>query len=197
MSKIGYARVSTRDQKLDLQTDALKKAGCEKIFSDTGISGAKASRPGLDDCLDYMRQGDTLVVWKLDRLGRSTKNLLTLISDIEARGIGFQSVTEALDTSTPQGRLFFTIASAFTQMERELIQERVMEGLKAARARGRLGGRRKRLTPSQEAKIRTLYDKQELKITEIAELFNISRATVYRALDNTATRTQREEAPTN
>ena len=140
--KIGYCRVSSNDQTLNLQKDALKKAGCEKIFSDT-VSGAKESRPGLAQCLDQLRKGDTLVVWRLDRLGRSLKHLLTLVEDFSTRGIGFVSLTEAIDTTTSGGKLVFSIFGAIAEFERQIIRERTNAGLAAARGRGRKGGRKK------------------------------------------------------
>lgn len=139
--KIGYARVSTQDQTLDLQIDALNNATCDRILSDT-ISGVNSSKPGLDQALQILREGDTLVVWKLDRLGRNTKGLLTLVEDFKRRNIQFESLTDKIDTSTPMGQFCFTVLAGMAQMERELIRERTMAGLLAARARGRLGGRR-------------------------------------------------------
>ncbi|WP_393964363.1 recombinase family protein [Exiguobacterium sp. S22-S28] len=139
MSKIGYARVSTSDQNLDLQLDELEKAGCTKIFQEKASSVKK--RPELEKYLDYLREGDTLVVWKLDRLGRTTKKLLELIDDLRDRGINLQILTLGVDTSTAAGRLFFTMMAGLAEMERELIRERTKAGLQAARSRGRLGGR--------------------------------------------------------
>lgn len=138
--KIGYARVSTSDQTLDLQEDALKKAGCERIFTDKA-SGAKTERPGLDQAIKFVRKDDILVVWKLDRLGRSLRHLIDVVAELSSREIGFQSLTEALDTTTPGGRLLFHIMGALAQFERDIIRERTMAGLLAGRARGRLGGR--------------------------------------------------------
>ena len=135
---IGYARVSTLDQNLDLQVDALRKAGCEKIFAETG-SGAKSDRPELSEALAFARQKDTVVVWKLDRLGRSLKHLIDTVNDLHKRGIGFRSLQEHLDTTTPSGKLFFHIFGALAEFERDLIRERTNAGLVAARARGRLG----------------------------------------------------------
>ena len=129
--KIGYARVSTREQNLDLQTDALRKAGCTRIFEET-MSGAKRERPQLNSALDYLRAGDTLVVWKLDRLGRSVKDLVELVGELEKRGVHFQSVTDNIDTSTPAGRFFFHVMASLAQMERELLVERTRAGLEAA-----------------------------------------------------------------
>src|SRR5829696_3337023 len=137
---VGYARVSTFDQNLDLQKDALKRAGCEKIFTDT-MSGAKAERPGLVQALTFTRTGDVLVVWKLDRLGRSLKNLIDVVTKLETLGIGFRSITESIDTTTSGGKLIFHIFGALAEFERDLIRERTQAGLTAARARGRKGGR--------------------------------------------------------
>jgi len=139
---IGYARVSTQDQTLDLQTDALKRDGCEKIFPDM-TSGAKSERPGLQDAMDHLRPGDTLVVWRLDRLGRTLKHLIATITDLNEKGIGFKSLQENMDTTTSGGKLIFHIFGALAEFEREVIRERTNAGLHAARARGRLGGRPK------------------------------------------------------
>ena len=138
--KIGYARVSTDDQKMDLQRDALTAAGCEKVFTDTA-SGAKAERPGLADALAFARKGDSLVVWRLDRLGRSLPELVKIVGELEAAGVGFESTTERIETSTAAGRLVFHVFAALAEFERRLIVERTMAGLAAARARGRKGGR--------------------------------------------------------
>src|SRR5437868_15191816 len=139
---IGYARVSTTDQTLDLQKDALEKIGCSKIFTDTA-SGAKAERKGLEEALDYVREGDTLVVWRLDRLGRSLKHLIETITTLNNRNIGFKSITENIDTTTSGGKLIFHIFGALAEFERDIIRERTKAGLAAARARGRTGGRPK------------------------------------------------------
>ena len=145
---IGYARVSTYEQTLNLQRDALDKAGCNKIFTDTA-SGIKAERKGLDEALGYVRKGDTLVVWRLDRLGRSLPHLITTMTDLEERGIGFKSLTENIDTTTRGGKLIFHIFGALVEFERNLIKERTRAGLTAARARGKKGGRPKALTARQ------------------------------------------------
>lgn len=146
--KTGYMRVSTQDQELAPQADALSRAGCERIFRDVA-SGKDAERSGLQECLSYLRPGDQLVVWKLDRLGRSLKDLIALMSELEARQVQFSSLTEGIDTATPGGRFFFHVLGAFAQMERELIRERTRAGLAAARARGRQGGRPRKLTRQQ------------------------------------------------
>src|SRR6185312_4159267 len=154
---IGYARVSTGEQTLDLQLDALQKAGCGKIYQETA-SGAKAERPVLADVLGYLRSGDTLVVWRLDRLGRSLKHLIETVSQLAERGIGFKSLTEQIDTTTPGGKLIFHVFGALAEFERDLIRERTQTGLAAVRARGRLGGRPKKLTEGKQRELaRALY----------------------------------------
>src|SRR5947209_7135886 len=158
--QIGYARVSTTEQTLDLQLDALKKAGCSKIFTDTA-SGAKTERKGLDEALAYVRSGDTLVVWRLDRLGRSLKHLIEVVTDLEKRGIGFKSLTENIDTTTSGGKLIFHIFGALAEFERNLIRERTQAGLIAARARGRKGGRPKSLTGKKLAMLQELYHSKQ------------------------------------
>lgn len=150
---IGYARISTLDQNLDLQLDALKAAGCEVIFQDEGISGAKVKRPGLEGALKRLNQDDVLVVWKLDRLGRSMRHLIELTTMLEAEGIGFRSLSDAIDTSTPGGKLYFHLMGAFAEFERNLISERTKAGMAAARARGAKIGRPRKLTPAQEAEL--------------------------------------------
>ena len=177
---IGYARVSTHDQTLNLQRDALEKAGCNKIFTDTA-SGAKAERKGLDEALDYVRKGDILVVWRLDRLGRSLPHLITTMTALEERGIGFKSLTENIDTTTSGGKLIFHIFGALAEFERNLIRERTNAGLIAARARGRRGGRPKALTPKQRSIALDLYEKRH-PIVDICRTLKISKATLYRAL---------------
>src|SRR5438874_8620426 len=179
---IGYARVSTQDQTLDLQQDALEKIGCAKIFTDT-ISGASTQRLGLDEALEYVREGDTLVVWKLDRLGRSLKHLIETITKLNNRKIGFRSITENIDTTTSGGKLIFHIFGALAEFERDIIRERTNAGLQAARARGRLGGRPKAQTinnPKKVAMAQSLYDNKDNTIDEICKTLNISRATLYR-----------------
>jgi DNA invertase Pin-like site-specific DNA recombinase len=176
---IGYARVSTTDQTLDLQKDALEKAGCNRIFTDTA-SGAKAERTGLDEALNYVRAGDTLVVWRLDRLGRSLPHLIETITSLNNRGIGFKSITEAIDTTTSGGKLIFHIFGALAEFERDIIRERTQAGLTAARARGRLGGRPKVLTDKKALHVKALYDNKNNTVDEICRTLNISRATLYR-----------------
>jgi DNA invertase Pin-like site-specific DNA recombinase len=176
---IGYARVSTSDQTLDLQKDALEKAGCDKIFADTA-SGAKAERIGLDEAINYVRAGDTLVVWRLDRLGRSLKHLIETITGLNNRHIGFRSITEAIDTTTSGGKLVFHIFGALAEFERDIIRERTQAGLTAARARGRKGGRPKSLTQKKAQMAEALYKDKNNTIDEICRTLNISRATLYR-----------------
>jgi DNA invertase Pin-like site-specific DNA recombinase len=178
---IGYARVSTTDQTLDLQEDALEKGGCSRIFTDTA-SGAKAERTGLDEALSHLREGDTLVVWRLDRLGRSLRHLIETITKLANRGIGFKSITEAIDTTTSGGKLIFHIFGALAEFERDIIRERTQAGLTAARARGRNGGRPKALTPKKAQQLLTLYNDKTNTIDEICRTLNISRATLYRYL---------------
>lgn len=175
---VGYARVSTSDQSLALQEDALRAVGCERIFSET-ISTAKETRKGLQEALDYARSGDVLVVWRLDRLGRSLKELLEIINNLERRGVGFRSLTESLDTTTAGGKLLFAIFGGLAEFERNLIRERTRAGLDAARARGRRGGRPKALTPAKVALARKLYDSKEHSIREICELVGVSKPCLY------------------
>jgi DNA invertase Pin-like site-specific DNA recombinase len=179
---IGYARVSTGEQTLDLQLDALQKAGCGKIYQETA-SGAKAERPVLADVLGYLRKGDTLVAWRLDRLGRSLKHLIEVVAALAERGIGFKSLTEQIDTTTPGGKLIFHVFGALAEFERDLIRERTHAGLAVARARGRLGGRPRKLAdPKQLELARTLYAGGETDIDTICAPLGISRATLYRYL---------------
>lgn len=178
---IGYARISTTDQNLDLQQDALNKAGCEKIYSDT-ISGAKANRPGLDECLSYARQGDTIVVWKLDRLGRSLKNLIEVVQKLDERGVGFKSLQEQIDTTTSGGKLVFHVFGALAEFERDLIRERTNAGLAAARARGRQGGRPALLSEKQRQMALSLHADPNVSIGDICKTLKVSRTTLYRAL---------------
>lgn len=179
---IGYARVSTQDQTLNLQTDALTKAGCTKIFTDTA-SGAKAERKGLAEALDYIRVGDTLVVWRLDRLGRSLKHLIETITNLNNRKIGFKSITENIDATTSGGKLIFHIFGALAEFERDIIRERTNAGLQAARARGRKGGRPKALTGKKVAMAQELYNNKQNSIADICKSLNISRATLYRYIN--------------
>ena len=175
---IGYARISTDDQNLALQHDALTAAGCEKIYEDR-ISGARAERPGLALALEVARAGDTLIVWRLDRLGRSLKDLIALAERLEQRKVGLKSLKEALDTTSSGGRLIFHMFGALAEFERDLIRERTQAGLSAARARGRLGGRPKLLTPEKRRLAVQLYRAKEHSIAEICRLMGISKPTLY------------------
>lgn len=181
MTSIGYARVSTSDQSLDGQTDALTKAGCARIFTEQ-VSGTRDDRPQLAHALDYVREGDTFVVTRLDRMGRSIKHLLATVDDLGSRGVQFQSLTEGLDTTTPAGRLLFMIVGAIAEFERSVIVERTHAGLTAARARGRVGGRPTTATPEKVARARALLDQGHLTADEVARAVGTSRATLYRWL---------------
>jgi DNA invertase Pin-like site-specific DNA recombinase len=181
---IGYARVSTHEQTLNLQQDALTKAGCTKIFTDTA-SGTKTERKGLDEALHYVRKGDILVVWRLDRLGRSLPHLISTMTDLEERGIGFKSLTENIDTTTSGGKLIFHIFGALAEFERNLIRERTQAGLTAARARGRIGGRPKSLTPEQRRIAQALYDDPTNSIADICRTLKIAKTTLYRNIGTT------------
>jgi DNA invertase Pin-like site-specific DNA recombinase len=177
--KIGYARVSTDDQNLDLQRDALTAIGCERLFTDTA-SGAKAERPGLLEALRFARAGDVLIVWRLDRLGRSLPELVRIVSELEAAGIGFESLTERIDTSSAAGELIFHIFGSMAQFERRLMIERTRAGLAAARARGRKGGRRG-VPPETISAIRALSQTNRAP-TDICKVLKISRSTFYKYL---------------
>ncbi len=176
---IGYARVSTQDQNLDLQNDALKAAGCENIYTDK-MSGAKTERPGLEKILGIMRKGDTLVVWKLDRLGRSLTHLIQVMNILDERGIYFKSVQESLDTSTPGGKLIFHVFGALAEFERDIIRERTLAGLAAARARGRVGGRPRKLSKEQVEMAKKLIGDPTIPVAEICKTLGVSKATLYR-----------------
>lgn len=175
--KIGYARVSTDDQRMDLQRDALTAVGCEKVFTDTA-SGAKAARPGLAEALAFARKGDVLVVWRLDRLGRSLPELVKVVGDLEAAGVGFESVTERIETSSAAGRLVFHVFAALAEFERRLIVERTHAGLEAARARGRKGGR-PALPPEKVAAIQAMAAGNR-SVSEICKALKIGRSTLYK-----------------
>lgn len=177
---IGYARVSTQDQNLDLQHEALNAIGCERIFEDK-ISGTRAERPGLAKALEMLRQGDTLVVWKLDRLGRSVKHLVDLVSTLHTQAIHFKSLTDAIDTSTPSGRFFFHVMASLAEMERELIVERTRAGLEIARQLGRKGGRRPKMTDSKLSSAQKLLASGSPP-KEVARNLGISVPTLYRWL---------------
>lgn len=175
---IGYARVSTDDQNLNLQRDALQQAGCSRIYEDR-LSGAKVARPGLEKALEMARVGDVLVVWRLDRLGRSLKDLIGMVETLSERGIELHSLTEALATTSSSGKLIFHLFGALAEFERNLIRERTQAGLKAARARGRKGGRPKALEPAKRQLALKLYDERQHTIEEICRMMGISKPTLY------------------
>jgi len=179
--RIGYARVSTRDQNLDLQIDALKAAGCERIYQDVA-SGANTARPALDELLGQLRAGDVLVIWKLDRIGRSLKHLVELVGDLVKRKVGLLSLNDPIDTTSAQGRFVFNLFASLAEFERELIRERTNAGLEAARARGRVGGRPKGLSPKAESTAlaaETLYRERKLSVAAIAQRLHITKSTLY------------------
>lgn len=179
--KIGYARVSTRDQNLDLQLDALKRAGCERIYQDVA-SGSKTARPALDELLGQLRAGDVLVIWKLDRMGRSLKHLVELVGNLIERKVGLLSLNDPIDTTSAQGRLVFNLFASLAEFERELIRERTQAGLSAARARGRVGGRPKGLSPQAQATAmaaETLYRERRMGVAAIAQKLHVSKSTLY------------------
>jgi DNA invertase Pin-like site-specific DNA recombinase len=178
---IGYARVSTADQKLDLQNDALTKAECERIFTDTA-GGASAERAGLEQALAFTRKGDTLVVWKLDRLGRSLRHLVETLATLRDRGVGFRSLQESIDTTTSGGKLVFHVFAALAEFERDLIRERTRAGLDAARARGKRGGRRLKLDDKKRAQALTLHNDKSNTIDDICRTLRVGRSTLYRYL---------------
>jgi len=184
---IGYARVSTTDQTL-----ALQQAGCSKIFTDTA-SGALAERKGLADALSYVRPGDTLVVWKLDRLGRSLKDLIARITELQNRQIGFKSLTEQIDTTTSGGKLIFHIFGSLAEFERDIIRERTQAGLSAARARGKRGGRRPTLKPKEIAIVRKLYEDKQTPVEDICRMFKISRMTLWRYVKKEGDKPQQQD----
>jgi DNA invertase Pin-like site-specific DNA recombinase len=178
---VGYARVSTQDQNLALQLDALKAAGCEKLFTEKA-SGAQRDRPELSAALSFMRKGDSLVVWRLDRLARSLPQLIETVAQLESEGIGLRSLTEAIDTATAGGKLIFHIFGALAEFERSVIRERTRAGLKAARERGRKGGRPPALSASDLAAAKAMLRDPEITVTEVAERLQVSPATLYRHL---------------
>ena len=178
---VGYARVSTKEQTIDLQVDALTQAGCMKVYTEV-ISGTRAEQPILAQVLEMLRAGDVLVIWKLDRLGRSLTHLLAIVTDLMARQVGLKSLNDPIDTTTPQGRLIFNLFASLAEFEREVIRERTQAGLSAARARGRLGGRPKGLPRKAEATAyaaETLYREGRLSAQDIAAKLHISKSTLY------------------
>ena len=182
--KIGYARVSTRDQNLELQLDALHKAGCETIYQKK-VSGASVSRPELERLLTQLRTGDTVYIYKLDRLGRSLRHLLKVVGNLQQMGVGLVSLTDAINTTSAQGRLVFNLFASLAEFERELIRERTHAGLASARARGRVGGRQRGLSEEAERTAiiaETLYREQQLGVNEIAQRLHISKITLYKYL---------------
>jgi DNA invertase Pin-like site-specific DNA recombinase len=186
---IGYARVSTGEQTLHLQLDAFAHAGCGRVFEETA-SGAKSDRPVLAEAIAFLRPGDALVVWRLDRLGRSLKHLIDVVTELEHRGIGFKSLTEQIDSTTAGGKLIFHVFGALAEFERDLVRERTNAGLAAARARGRTGGRPKKLTdPNALALAHRLYHDEQTDVATICRTLGISRATLYRALKHQPDRT--------
>ncbi len=198
---VGYTRVSTLEQTLDLQRDALTAAGCSRIYTDT-ISGAKTERVGLAQTLSFLRASDTLVVWRLDRLGHSLTHLIETASALQARGVGFKSLTESIDTTTSSGKLIFHVFGALAEFERDLIRERTLAGLHAARARGRHGGRPRLLGSAKKmAMVRAMYADKTNNVADICQALHISRATLYRYLkidlDDQAARSNRIAPPTS
>lgn len=195
MALIGYARVSTDDQHPEAQGDALRAAGCERVFVDIGQSGRLARRPELDACLAYLRPGDVLVVTKLDRLGRSVRNLIEQCLDLDTRGVQLRVLHQGIDTTTPAGKLLFHMLAAVAEFERDLIVERTRDGLAAARARGRHGGRPRRLTPEQDALLRERYD-AGARIVDLHRLVpGVGRTTIYDSLARTKVTTAAAPTP--
>ncbi len=178
---VGYARVSTLDQKLALQKDALAKAGCKKLFTDIA-SGATDARKGLIEAISYVREGDVLVVWRLDRLGRSLRHLIDTVNDLSKRGVAFKSLQEQIDTTTSGGKLIFHVFDALAEFERDLISERTQAGLHAARARGRKGGRPSKVTTKKLSMAQKLLSDEKNSIDDVCHTLRISRATLYRHL---------------
>jgi DNA invertase Pin-like site-specific DNA recombinase len=182
---IGYARVSTMDQNLDLQIDALKLAGCEQLFTDK-ITGTKFERPQLSELKKILRAGDTIVVWKLDRMGRGLRDLINLMREFDEQKIGFKSLTEGIDTTTTTGKLIFHIFGALAEFERNLIIERTQAGLKAGRARGKIGGRPPKLSNDQKKVLKSMHRDKTIPLTTILETFKISKPTMYKIVNEAA-----------
>jgi DNA invertase Pin-like site-specific DNA recombinase len=179
--RVGYARVSTSDQRLDLQRDALRQSGCTKIFEEVA-RGATAERTALNAALEYVRPDDTLVVWRLDRLGRSLRHLIHVVNTLHERGVGFQSLVEAIDTTTPTGQFFLHVTGAFAELERNLIRERTMAGLASARQRGHYGGRPRAIAPDTFAMALQLYEARMTSVQRICQRLGIARRSFYRYL---------------
>ncbi|QAU35152.1 recombinase family protein [Janthinobacterium sp. 17J80-10] len=177
--RIGYARVSTDDQNLDLQRDALKRASCSTIYEETA-SGKSAGRPELEQCRKALRPGDTLVVWRLDRLGRSLPDLVQIVADLEQGGVSFESLGEKIETGSAAGKLVFHVFAALAEFERNLIRERTYAGLAAARARGRAGGRKPKLDEKQIREIKRLITDPSISVSQIADRYKVSRTTIYK-----------------
>jgi len=190
---IGYARVSTMDQNLSLQIDALQRIGCDKLFTDQ-VSGSVKNRPQLEQALDFLRSGDTLVVWRLDRLGRSLRHLIEFVTELQERGIGFRSLTESMDTTTSGGKLIFHIFGALAEFERNLIRERTKAGLEAARARGRKGGRKPALSDKQQEVAVKLYHEKAHTAEEICRIMGISKPTLYSYIKKAAEGNEEKDA---
>lgn len=181
MANVGYARVSTHEQHLDQQIAALEQAGCIRVFQEK-VSGTRTDRPEMVRALEYLREGDTLVVWRLDRLGRSLQHLIQVVGDLQGRGVGFRSIHEAIDTTTSAGRLTFHVFGALAEFERDLIIDRTKAGLAAARARGAKPGRKPALSPDQVGVVRQMHSSGQHTVEAIAKVVGVSRATIYRAL---------------
>ena len=181
VQRIGYGRVSTSDQNAASQEDALKAAGCNKVYLET-MTGTKKDRPELNKVMDVLRSGDTLVVTRLDRLGRSAKDLLDIVTSLEERGVDFEVLEQSINTKTPEGKMLFTIISSFAEFERAIMRDRTIEGLAAARARGRLGGRPPKFTPKQKTQIVRLYN-DGVHVSEIMQMFSAARPTIYKVIN--------------
>lgn len=188
--RIGYARVSTDDQHLDLQRDALRQTGCRVIYEEAA-SGKNAARPELEQCRKALRAGDTLVVWRLDRLGRSLTDLVQLVAELDQKGIGFESITERIETSSAAGKLVFHVFAALAEFERGLIRERTHAGLAAARSRGRAGGRKPKLDDQQVREIKALLRDPNIQVADVARRYGISRTTLYKHVGVVVPREQR------
>ncbi|MDD2876450.1 MAG: recombinase family protein [Acidiphilium sp.] len=188
--RIGYARVSTDDQHLDLQRDALTQAGCGVIYEEAA-SGKNAARPELEQCRKALRAGDTLVVWRLDRLGRSLPDLVQIVADLERQAVGFESLTEKIETDSAAGKLVFHVFAALAEFERGLIRERTQAGLASARARGRVGGRKPKLDDQQVREIKALLRDPDIQVADVARRYGVSRTTLYKHVGVISPRTPR------